>query len=136
MIARHALTILAVADLTRSVQFYREAFGWPITVEVPVYVELALPDERRLGLYDRQAFAANTGLLPTPVAKDQITGTEIYLHCDPLQPAIDRLEALGARRLSAVSPRPWGDEAAYYADPDGNVVVVARPVSSKPEPDA
>ncbi|MBI2932661.1 MAG: VOC family protein, partial [Planctomycetes bacterium] len=42
------------------------------------------------------------------------------------EPAIARIEATGARLLSARAPRPWGDEAAYYADPDGNVVVLAR----------
>ena len=28
------------------------------------------------------------------------------------------------------APRDWGDEAAYFADPDGNVLVVARPLGS------
>jgi len=40
------------------------------------------------------------------------------------------LEAAGARLLSAAAPRDWGDEAAYFADPDGNVLVVARPVGT------
>ena len=39
-----------------------------------------------------------------------------------------RLTARGARCLSPLAPRPWGDEAAYFEDPDGNVVVVARPL--------
>jgi hypothetical protein len=33
------------------------------------------------------------------------------------------------RRRPAAQPRAergWGDEAAYFADPDGNVVAVAR----------
>jgi len=32
------------------------------------------------------------------------------------------------RLLSPLAARPWGHEAAYFADPDGNVVVVARPL--------
>jgi predicted enzyme related to lactoylglutathione lyase len=124
---RHVLTILAVADLDRAVDFYREAFGWTAQVETAVYVELALPDGRRFGLYERKAFARNTGKVPAPVAPGDITGTEIYLHCDDLEAAISRLEAVGARKLSGRAPRDWGDEAAYYADPDGNVLVVAKP---------
>ena len=37
--------------------------------------------------------------------------------------------AIGWRRLLDPRPaKPWGDEAAYFADPDGNVLVVAVPV--------
>lgn len=125
--AHHVLTILAVADLARSVAFYREAFGWPARVEVPVYVELALPDGRGLGLYARDGFARNVGQTPVLHAPDRIGGTELYFHVDDLDGATRRLEAAGALVLSPRAARDWGDEAAYYADPDGNVVVVARP---------
>ena len=50
MTARHVLTILAVSDLERSKRFYAEAFGWPRSVQVPVYVEHELPGGMRLGL--------------------------------------------------------------------------------------
>ena len=125
--ARHVLTILAVEDLARSVAFYREAFGWPARVEVPVYVELALPDGNGLGLYAQAGFASNVGQVPTLATPERIGGTELYLRVDDLDEAIRRLAAAGARLLSARAPRDWGDEAAYYADPDGNVLVVARP---------
>lgn len=45
---------------------------------------------------------------------------------------IARLEELGARALSPMALRDWGDEAAYFADPDGNVVVIAR-LSLRPD---
>jgi predicted enzyme related to lactoylglutathione lyase len=58
-----------------------------------------------------------------------LAATEIYLHCDDLHATVKRIEAAGARKLSELAPRDWGDEAAYYADPDGNVVVLASPAS-------
>jgi catechol 2,3-dioxygenase-like lactoylglutathione lyase family enzyme len=125
--ARHVLTILAVHDLARARRFYEEAFAWPRTVEVPVYVEHALPGGSRLGLYERMAFARNTGRPPVPTPPGEIGATELYFHVDDLEAAVARLEAAGARTLSAVAARPWGDDAAYFADPDGNVLVVARP---------
>lgn len=128
--ARHILTILAVEDLARSVAFYRAAFGWPTRVDVPVYVELALPGGTSLGLYVREAFAVNVGQVPTLATPQRIGGTELYFHVDDLDDAIQRLEAAGATCLSARAPRDWGDEAAYYADPDGNVLVVARSLGS------
>lgn len=125
----HVLTILAVADLERAVRFYCDGFGWLPRVETPVYVELGLPDGRGLGLYKRDGFARNTGQVPMAVPEGQTGGTEIYLHCDDLHTVIKHVEAAGARKLSELAPRDWGDEAAYYADPDGNVVVLARPAS-------
>lgn len=125
---RHVLTILAVADLVRSRAFYDAAFGWAVSVDAPVYVEYALPGGMLLGLYARAGFARNTGVAPAAVPEGAVTGTEIYLRVDDLAEAAARLRAAGARLLSPAAPRDWGDEAAYFADPEGNVLVVARPL--------
>ena len=125
----HILTILAVGDLDRASRFYRRAFPeWQVSVEAPVYVEFTLPGGQRLGVYQREAFARNTGVLPQAPAPDGITGTEIYLHCQDLAEAVEGARAAGARLLSELAPRPWGDEVAYLADPDGNVLALARPL--------
>jgi catechol 2,3-dioxygenase-like lactoylglutathione lyase family enzyme len=121
------LTILAVDDVARATAFYRDAFGWPETVAVPIYAELALPGGMRLGLYARDGFARNTGRAPARVPAGHLTATELYLHVDDLDGAIGRLRAAGAAELSPRARRDWGDDAAYFADPDGNVVVVATP---------
>jgi steroid delta-isomerase-like uncharacterized protein len=129
MPARHVLTILAVADAERAASFYSQVFAWPLAVHVPVYREFELPQGQRLGLYQREAFARNTGALPAQVEALGITATELYLHVDDVAAAATRALAAGARLLSAQALRPWGDDAAYVADPDGNVVVVARPLT-------
>jgi len=56
---RLAIVILGVADIPRALGFYRSVFGWTLEVETPVYVEFSLPDDMRLGLYQRDAFARN-----------------------------------------------------------------------------
>lgn len=49
---------------------------------------------------------------------------------------IAALAAMGIRMFTArpevASARGWGDEAVYYADPDGNVLVLARPPATAP----
>lgn len=129
MNARHVLTILAVRDLARARAFYRDAFGWAQPVDAPVYAEFELPGGMRLGVYQREGFARNTGLEPSAVPVGAISSTEIYLHVDDLPAAVARLGSAGARLLSPASKRDWGDEAAYFADPDGNVIVVAKPLA-------
>ncbi|MBW2462799.1 MAG: VOC family protein [Deltaproteobacteria bacterium] len=123
------LTILAVEDVERSARFYRGVFGWPARVDVPVYVEFELAGGAGLGVYQREAFAQNPGQEPAVTPAGAISATEIYLQQENLDACIAKLEAHGAKKLSERAPRPWGDEAAYYADPDGNVVVVAAPLS-------
>ncbi|HEY7022618.1 MAG TPA: VOC family protein [Ktedonobacterales bacterium] len=124
---RLTLVILAVEDLRRAVAFYRAAFRWPQTVDEAVYAEFALPGAVRLGLYTHAGFERNTGQAPLKAALGEITGTEIYLFVDDLSASIARVEAAGGRTLSPRALRDWGDEAAYFADPDGNVVVLAQP---------
>lgn len=125
--ARVALIILAVSDLDRSLKFYREVFGWPQLVDAPVYAEFELPGGLRLGLYEREGFGRNTGQAPAAVPQGSLAATEIYFHAEDVHALIARLEAAGARPLSPLAVRDWNDEAAYFADPDGNVLVAARP---------
>lgn len=123
----HSLTLLAVTDVAASTRWYRAALGWPIRVQLPVYVELALPDGRGLGLYQRQGFERNTHKPVAPVTPGTTTATELYLTCADLDAAIARMDAAGATQLAPRMAKPWGDDAAYYQDPDGNVVVLGCP---------
>ena len=122
------LLILAVRDLPGMTAFYVRVLGWSQVVEVPVYAELQSPEGLRIGLYAEAGFGRNIGVVPE--ASPPITRTELYLHCEDLLATIERAVAAGARPLSPIGPRDWGDEAAYFADPEGNVVVFARPLSS------
>ncbi len=121
------LTVLAVEDVRRSSAFYTTAFSWEVTVDAPTYVELALPGGMRIGLYERDGFARNTGIPAARVLDGTVSPAELYLHADDLQATIARVTSAGGRMLSPLTPRDWGDDAAYFADPDGHVVVVARP---------
>ena len=124
-----ALIILAVHDLPRSVRFYAEAFGWPLKVNEQVYAEFDLGDGRGLSLYRRENFGLCTGRLPTAVPLGEIAGTELYFFTDDLDDAVSALVGAGARVLSTKAERGWGHEAAYFADPDGHVIVLARPTA-------
>jgi len=123
----HILTVFAVSDVARAVSFYERAFGWERRADFPIFVELALPDGRGVAFYERNAFGTNTGRVPPAAAEGELTGAELYLRCDDLDAVIGRLAALGARELRALTRKPWGDEVAYFADPDGYVLAVARP---------
>ncbi len=126
MHARHALTIFATSDLEGALRFYSAAFGWRQLVDTPVYAELALPEGTRLGLYEREAFAATTKQEPLQASEGAITATELYFYVDDIDATMAQLSAAGAQVLSSLAERSWGDEAAYFTDLDGNVIVIAR----------
>ena len=119
--------VFAVEDVDVSKRFYDEAFGWKPHLEWEGrYAELVLSDVDRLGLYVRDGFAASAGIDEDAVDGGRYTGAELYVKVDDLDEAIERLEAAGASALSPRRAREWGHEAAYFADPDGNVVAVAH----------
>lgn len=119
--------VLAVEDVDRAYDFYRSAFGWEQHLEFPgAYVELELPKGDWLGLYRREGFEESAGGRLAPPANGNVTGTELYVMVDDLTEAAKRVREAGGRPLSRRAPREWGHEAAYFADPDGNVVAVAR----------
>ena len=124
------MIVLGVKDLEKSKIFYQSIFKWKITGDYPVFIEFTLPEGNKIALYQIDSFAVNTNLKPHQVPENSITATELYLHAENLEIVINRLVSAGAIPLTKLSTRPWGDEAAYFSDPDGNVIAVARPLNS------
>ena len=126
---RQTLTVLAVQSLEASTHFYTNLLGWKPTVQVPVYVQLSGPGGLSLSLYERESYGINTGQVPGLPTPGQAGATELYFTCPDLEARIALARELGARELSPLAQRPWGDEVAYFADPDENVIALSR---SKP----
>jgi catechol 2,3-dioxygenase-like lactoylglutathione lyase family enzyme len=93
------------------------------------YAELLSPDGA-LGLFERNGYAETVGASPTEVGSGQVSPSYLYVRVDDARAASARLEAAGARPLSPLRLRSWAEEAAWYADPDGNVVAVAQTATS------
>ncbi|MCB1060091.1 MAG: VOC family protein [Calditrichaeota bacterium] len=123
---KQILTILAVDDFQRSLEFYRAAFGFKQTVDVPVYAEFEMEDGRKIGIYDRKSFGANTGVVPLKIEAGQLSGAELYFHCEDPEEQCAKLIQAGAVELSPWQARAWGDDAAYFRDFDGHVIVIAK----------
>jgi catechol 2,3-dioxygenase-like lactoylglutathione lyase family enzyme len=119
--------IFAVSDVRRSAAFYEQAFGWPRNqrIDYSNYVEFELRGGT-LGLYERSGYAEEVGAEPVRVPEDAVAPAYLYVRVDDAVEAAARLEAAGARPLSPLVDRSWGERAAWFADPDGNVVAVAQ----------
>jgi catechol 2,3-dioxygenase-like lactoylglutathione lyase family enzyme len=120
--------IFAVNDLSRTLDFYARAFGWARNkrIDYDNYVELLPPHGGSVGFYERDGFAAQIGAQPVRVSGDHVAPAYLYVRVGDVRAAVADLEAAGGRPLSALSVRSWGEEAAWFADPDGNVIAVAQ----------
>ena len=120
--------IFAVSDVARAVDFYERAFGWSRNdrIDYPEYVELLPPDGGALGLYERGGFAQIVGADPAEVPDGRVSPSYLYVRVDDVRAAAESVAAAGGRPLTELAPRSWGDEAAWFADLDGNVVAVAQ----------
>lgn len=120
--------IFAVSDLARSLDFYERAFGWPrnTMIDYSNYVELIPPDGGTLGLFQRDGFAGTVGAEPMEVPNGHVAPAYAYVRVDDVEATVASVEAAGGRPLSPLAHRSWGEAAAWFADPDGNVVAVAQ----------
>jgi len=130
--SRIALVLFAVDDVARAARFYAAAFAG----RRPSMYRVSSPSSRRratatgeatgLGLYVRGGFARSAGAPPIPAPQaGHVAASELYVVVHDLDAAIASLLAAGATPLSPRALRDWGDDVAYFRDPDGNVVAVA-----------
>jgi uncharacterized glyoxalase superfamily protein PhnB len=66
--------------------------------------------------------------LPDPQQADGIPRAELYLLVEEAQPYLDRAAKAGARLLSPLQDRNWGDCVGYFLDPDSHVVAIAEKI--------
>jgi len=120
--------VFSVAELARSLDFYDRAFAWPRNEQIDYtnYVELLPPGGGALGLYERDGYAELVGAAPAEIPEGRVSAAYLYVRVDDVEAAVRQLEAAGGRSLGELAARPWGETAAWFADPDGNVVAVAQ----------
>ncbi len=61
-----------------------------------------------------------------PATAHGIPRAEVYLHVEDAEAAFERALRAGARLLSPMQKRDWGDTAGYCQDADGHVLGFAR----------
>jgi len=119
--------IPSVADLPRSLGFYRDLLGCELTYRFPEHGEPVFVS-LRLG-------PSTLGLGADPTTDDPTGGQrprcghlfELCVHAEDCDAAIERLRAHGVAVLDERADQPWGERMARVTDPAGNeVVVVAR----------
>jgi lactoylglutathione lyase len=125
---RDAFPILYVAEMGRSLRFYRDLLGFEVGYEWapegrPVFVALRL-GASSLGLCE----LGEARPLGWDGAARGLSG-EVCLYVDDVDGAAEWLRSQGVRQREAPADQPWGERLAYFEDPDGYPVHVTMPVT-------
>jgi lactoylglutathione lyase len=120
--------ILFVADLERSVAFYRDVIGLPFKLQGDGYVEFATQGTR-FGLYDRNRLQE---LIGREVASPNSPGGEVVFLVGDVDAEAERLRAGGVAILMGPVDRAWGHRTLHLEDPDGFVVELAQEIPRRP----
>ncbi|MEO8334811.1 MAG: VOC family protein [bacterium] len=124
---RLTVLTLGVADLERSLVFYRDGLGWPTTgivgqeFEFGAVVFIDLQPGLRLALWPRASLAHDTTLpLDSPSATELSLGHNVNSRAE-----VDEVMAhAGLAKANILKPAAstfWGGYSGYFQDPDGHV---------------
>jgi len=122
-------TILYVSDQERSRTFYQNIFRQEADLNVPGMTEFNLSDNCRIGLMPNKGIAKIlSDKTPHPDSGNGIPRCELYFYVDNIQLEFDNAAKNGARLLSPIIARDWGDRVCYFSDPDGHIIAFAEKI--------
>jgi uncharacterized glyoxalase superfamily protein PhnB len=124
---KHLQVILYVSDQQESCEFYQKLLRKKPDLNVPGMTEFELYDGLKLGLMPNTGIASILGdKVPHPDTGNGIPRCELYFHVEDVQMESENAHRMGAKPISPVIDRDWGDKVCYFADPDGHIIAFAE----------
>jgi catechol 2,3-dioxygenase-like lactoylglutathione lyase family enzyme len=127
--ARRAGAILAVADVERSVAFYRDRIGFEVEAlyDDPPYATLALAGARLSFAEQGHPADDRPGVAMAAPADPSVANVVLVVEVDDARAEHERLAATGVRFLAEPYNPPWGGCRFFCIDPDGYLVEIEQP---------
>jgi catechol 2,3-dioxygenase-like lactoylglutathione lyase family enzyme len=127
--ARRAGAILAVADVDRSVVFYRDRLGFTVeaTYNDPPYATLELTGTRLSLAEQGHAAEDRPGVTLTVPSNPSTANVVLVVEVEDARAEHRRLAAAGVPFLAEPYEPPWGGYRFFCVDPDGYLVEIEQP---------
>ncbi|WP_281233762.1 VOC family protein [Flavobacterium gelatinilyticum] len=120
-------TILYVENQQSSADFYKQLFRQKPDLDVPGMTEFILAENCKLGLMPNKGIAKILApAMPDPALGNGIPRCELYFYVQDIEMEFENALRIGARLISGIEDRDWGDRACYFADPDGHIIAWAE----------
>ena len=125
MEARISLITLGVADLQRSIAFYRDGLKLPKRNEGSENIAFFETSGTWLSLYPREALAEDAGIPSEAAGSRDFTLAHNVHSPEEVDRILEAAVAAGATLVKPGGPVFWGGYSGYFADPDGFLWEVA-----------
>ena len=121
MDARLTIITLGVENLERSLRFYRDGLGWPVSSASQGDIAFLKLSGVVLALYPRALLASDANLPSLGRAPfGGITLAQNVREARQVDEGMRAAEAAGARILRPAKDAEWGGRSGYFACPDGH----------------
>jgi uncharacterized glyoxalase superfamily protein PhnB len=94
--------------------------------------EFILSENCKLGLMPNKGIAKIlSDTMPHPDEGNGIPRCELYFYIENIQLEFDNAMNSGAKLISPIADRDWGDTVCYFSDPDGHIIAFAKKINEK-----
>ncbi len=120
-------TILYISNQEESCKFYKKLFRKAPDLNVKGMTEFKISESFKIGLMPNSSIAKIlSDKTPHPETGTGIPRCELYFCVDDVQTEFDNAIKCGAKLISPIADRDWGDRVCYFSDPDGHIVAFAE----------
>lgn len=116
--------LLAVRDMERSKQFYREVLGLRVTADLGANVVLT----GGVSLQTLDSWMGFIGKKEEEIRLGSNNG-ELYFEEEEFDGFLKRLEGFEISYVHPLLEHSWGQRAVRFYDPDGHVIEVGEPIA-------
>jgi uncharacterized protein len=122
---------LAVADLERSLEFYRDGLGLPTKGIVGTEFEdgavafFEMNDDLILALYPKESLSKDAKIPVTPPSVSEFSIGHVVGSKKDVDAVMRQAEKAGAQITDRARDRFWGGYSGYFKDPDGHLWEIA-----------
>ncbi|MCG2611855.1 lactoylglutathione lyase [Flavobacterium sp. SM15] len=121
--------ILYVNNQQESSRFYEQLFRTQPSLEVPGMTEFTLSETLKIGLMPNNGIAKIlTPAMTHPEKGNGIPRCELYFYVKNISYEFEHAVKSGAKIISEIQDRNWGDRVCYFADLDGHIIAFAEKI--------